>query len=58
MKRYVVEIVEKLVYRVERSAVSPESAESLVRELYDMDAFEGEGELESVSFDVQEKEGE
>lgn len=56
MKRYVVEIVEKVVYRVERSAVSPECAESLVRELYDMDAFEGEGELDSVSFDVQEKE--
>lgn len=57
-KRYVVEIVEKVVYRVERSAVSPECAESLVRELYDMDAFEGTGELESVSFDVEEKEDE
>lgn len=59
MKRYVVEIVEKVVYRVERSAVSPECAESLVRELYDMDAFEDEGELDSVSFEVvEEKEGE
>ena len=55
MKKYVVEIVEKVVYKVERSAVSPECAENLVRELYDMCAFEGEGELESVSFDVESK---
>ena len=55
MKKYVVEIVQKVVYKVERSAVSPECAENLVRELYDMGAFEGEGELESVSFDVESK---
>ena len=36
MNKYVVEIVEKVVYKVERSAVSPECAENLVRELYDM----------------------
>lgn len=53
MKKYVVEIVEKVVYKVERSAVSPECAENLVREMYDMGAFEGEGELDSVSFDVE-----
>ena len=58
MKKYVVERVEKVGDKVERSAVSPERAENLVRELYDMDAFEDEGELESVSFDVEEKEGE
>lgn len=58
MKRYVVEIVEKVVYRVERSAVSPECAEKLAREMYDSGHLEGTGELESVSFDVQEKEGE
>ena len=58
MKKYVVEIVERITYKVERSAVSPECAENLVRELYDMGSFEGEGELESVSFDVEEKEGE
>ena len=58
MKNYVVEIVEKVVYKVERSAVSPECAENLIRELYDMGALEGEGELESVSFDVEEKEEE
>ena len=40
MNKYVVEIVEKVVYKVERSAVSPECAENLVRELYDMGAFE------------------
>lgn len=56
MKKYVVEIVEKITYKIERSAVSPECAENLVREMYDMGAFEGEGELESVSFDVEEKE--
>ena len=55
MKKYIVEIVEKVVYKVERSAVSQECAENLVRELYDMGAFEGEGELESVSFDVESK---
>ena len=55
MKKYVVEIVEKVVYKVERSAVSPECAENLVRELYDMGAFEDEGELDSVSFDVVEE---
>lgn len=58
MKKYVVEIVEIITYKIERSAVSPECAENLVREMYDMGAFEGEGELDSVSFDVEEKEGE
>ena len=58
MKKYVVEIVEKITYKIERSAVSPECAENLVREMYDMGAFAGDGELESVSFDVEEKEDE
>ena len=59
MKKYVVEIVEKVVYKVERSAVSPECAENLVKEMYDMGAFEGEGELDGVTFEVvEEKEGE
>lgn len=56
MKKYVVEIVEKVVYKVERSAVSPECAENLVRELYDMGAFEDEGELKSVTFDSKSTE--
>lgn len=55
MKRYVVEIVEKAVCKVERSAVSPERAENLARELYDMGAFEDGGGLDSVSSDVAEE---
>ena len=59
MKKYVVEIVEKVVYKVEFSADSQEYAERRARTMYDSGALEGEGELESVSFDVvEEKEGE
>lgn len=59
MKRYVVEIVEKVVYKVEFSSDSQEYAERRVREMYDSGALEGEGELDSVSFEVvEEKEGE
>lgn len=60
MKRYVVEIVEKITYKMECSAVSPECAERFVRDVYvyDSGVLEGTGELESVSFDVEEKKGE
>lgn len=58
MKKYVVEIVEKITYEVEFSADSQEYAERRVREMYDSGALEGIGELETVSFDVEEKEGE
>lgn len=58
MKRYVVEIVEKITYKVECSAVSSECAERFARTMYDSGALEGTGEKESVSFDVEEKEGE
>ena len=58
MKKYVVEITEKITYKVEYSDITPELAEKLAREIYDSGHLEGEGELESVSFDVQEKEGE
>lgn len=58
MKTYVFEIVEKVVYKVEFSADSQEYAERRVREMYDLGALKGIGELESVSFDVEEKEGE
>lgn len=59
MKKYVVEIVEKVVYKVEFSADSQEYAERRVREIYDSGALGNEGELESVSFEVvEEKEGE
>jgi hypothetical protein len=58
MKRYVVEIVETITYKMECSAVSPECAERFVRDVYDSGVLKGTGELESVSFDVEEKEGE
>lgn len=58
MKRYVVEIVEKVTYKVECSAVSSECTERFARTMYDSGVLEGTGELESVSFDVEEKEGE
>ena len=53
MKKYVVEIAEKVTYNVEVDAVSSESAENIAREMYDSCIFEGEGELESVSFDIE-----
>lgn len=55
MKKYVVEIVEKVVYKVEFSADSQEYAERRVREMYDSGVLEGTGELDSVSFDVVEE---
>lgn len=58
MKRYVVEIVEKITYKVECSAVSSECAERFVRDVYDSGVSVGTGELDSVSFDVEEKKGE
>ena len=53
MKKYVVEIAEKVTYNFEVDAVSSESAENIAREMYDSGIFEGECELESVSFDVE-----
>lgn len=58
MEKYVVEIVEKITCKVEFSADSQEYAERRVREIYDSGALEGTGELESVTFDIEEKEGE
>ena len=58
MKKYVVEIVEKITYKVSLEAASSKTAEDVARLMYDMGALEGEGELESVTFDVEEKEGE
>ena len=59
MKKYVVEIVEKVVYKVGCSAISSECAERFARDVYDSGVLEGTGELESVIFDVEEeKEGE
>ena len=55
MKKYVVEIIEKVTYKVYVDASSQEDAENAAREMYDSGIFEGEGELESVSFDVESK---
>ena len=55
MKKYVVEIVEKVVYKVECSDISKECAEKFARTMYDTGQIEGTGELESVSFDVVEE---
>ena len=58
MKRYVVEIVTKVVYKIECSALSPECAERFARTMYDCGALEGEGEVDSVTFETEEKKGE
>lgn len=57
MKKYVVEIVEKITYKVSLDAESSEGAENSARRLYDLGCLDN-GELESVTFDVEEKEGE
>lgn len=54
MKRYVVEIVEKITYKVSLDAASSESAENAARLMYDLGELEN-GELESVLFDVEER---
>ena len=54
MKRYEVEIVEKITYKVSLDAASSEDAENAARRLYDLGCLEN-GELESVSFDVVEE---
>ena len=57
MKKYVVEIVEKITYKVPLDAASSKTAEDVARLMYDLGELEN-GELESVTFDVEEKEGE
>ena len=58
MKKYVVEITAKVIYKVECSAFGPECAERFARDMFDSGVLEGKGELESVTFDTEEKEGE
>lgn len=59
MKKYVVEIVEKITCKISLDASSSEDAENAAGRLYDLGAFALEnGELDSVIFDVEEKEGE
>lgn len=55
MTRFVVEIVEKVIYKIEGEAESAEQAENYARKLYDSGYMEGGGELESVTFEVEEK---
>ena len=57
MKKYVVEIVEKITYKVSLDAASSKTAEDVARLMYDLGELEN-GELESVTFDVEETEGE
>lgn len=58
MKKYVVEIVEKITFKVSLDAASSEGAENATRLMYDLGELEN-GELDSVSFEVvEEKEGE
>ena len=57
MKKYVVEIVEKVTYKVDVDTSSPEDAENAARAMYDSGMLEGEGELENVSFDVEANDG-
>ena len=54
MKKYVVEIVERITYNVSLDAASSEDAENAARRLYDLGCLEN-GELDSVSFDVVEE---
>lgn len=54
MKKYVVEIVERITYKVSLDAASSEDAENSARRLYDLGCLEN-GELDSVSFDVVEE---
>ena len=54
MKKYVVEVVTKVIYKVEVSASSSEDAENAARRLYDLGCLEN-GELDSVSFEVEEE---
>lgn len=54
MKKYAVEIVEKITYKVSLDASSPEDAENAARFLYDLGCLEN-GELDSVTFDAEEE---
>ena len=54
MKKYAVEIVEKITYKVSLDASSSEDAENAARRLYDLGCLEN-GELDSVSFEVEEE---
>lgn len=52
MKTYQVEIVEKIVFQVSVEDANETEAEIMARDQYDKGILEGNGEKESVSFDV------
>lgn len=52
MKKYQVEIVEKIVFQVSVEAVNETEVENMSRDQYDKGILEGNGEKVSVTFDV------
>ena len=52
LKKYQVEIVEKIVFQVSVEAANEAEAENMARDQYDKGILEGNGEKESVTFDV------
>ena len=52
MKKYQVEIVEKIVFQVSVEAANEAEAENMARDQYDKGILEGNGEKECVTFDV------
>ena len=54
MKKYQVEIVEKIVFQVSVEAANEVEAENMARDQYDKGILESNGEKESVTFDVVE----
>ena len=51
MKKYQVEIVEKIVFQVSVEAANEAEAENMARDQYDKGILEGNGEKESVTFE-------
>ena len=52
MKKYQVEIIEKIVFQVSVEAANETEAENMARDQYDKGILEGNGEKVSVTFDV------
>lgn len=52
MKTYQVEIVEKIVFQVSVEAANKAEVENMARDQYDKGILEGNGEKESVTFEV------
>ena len=52
MKKYQVEIIEKIVFQVSVEAADETEAEKKARDQYDKGILEGTGEKESVTFGI------